>query len=53
MLSRLFQTISDFLATAQFSCAEVDSQREEISTALDDIMDMVSGVFTFTSSYKF
>ena len=34
MLSRLSQPISDYLATAQFSYAQVDSQREEISKAL-------------------
>jgi len=34
MISRVSQPISDYLATAGFSYAEVDSQREEISAAL-------------------
>lgn len=39
MLSRVNQPISDFLATAQFSYAEVDAKREEISKALDNKLE--------------
>lgn len=35
MLSRLNQPIADFLATAQYSYAQIDAQREEISQSLD------------------
>jgi len=34
MLSRINQPIADFLASAQFSYAQIDSEREEISKAL-------------------
>jgi len=39
MLSRVNQPIADFLATAKFSYAQVDSQREEISTALGEKLE--------------
>jgi membrane protease subunit (stomatin/prohibitin family) len=35
MLSRVNQPIGDFLATAQYSYAQIDAQREEISQALE------------------
>ena len=39
MLSRVNQPISDYLATAKFSYAQVDSQREEISTVLAEKLE--------------
>lgn len=39
MISRVNQPISDFLATAGFSYAEVDAQREEISKALSQKLE--------------
>lgn len=39
MISRVNQPISDFLATAGFSYAQVDSQREEISKALAEKLE--------------
>ncbi len=39
MLSRLNQPIADFLASAQFSYAQIDSQREEISLALGQTLE--------------
>lgn len=36
MLSRVNQPIGDFLATAQYSYAQIDAQREELSAALGE-----------------
>lgn len=39
MLSRVNQPISDFLASAKFSYAQIDSEREEISQALGENLE--------------
>lgn len=39
MLSRVNQPIADFLASAQFSYAQIDSQREEISKSLGENLE--------------
>jgi len=39
MLSRVNQPIADFLASAQFSYAQIDSEREEISHALGESLE--------------
>ena len=39
MLSRVNQPIADFLASAQFSYAQIDSEREEISKALGENLE--------------
>ncbi|PHR56677.1 MAG: hypothetical protein COA44_07445 [Arcobacter sp.] len=39
MIARVNQPIADYLATAQFSYAQVDSQREEISSALGEKLE--------------